>query len=116
MPQDTDRIFSSPPIRDAETQRVWDFLRDHKLFISVPPRTVGSTAILHFTKRTEKQMSDDEYYRFMKLRGAFIKQRLLGFTARPVGTATPAQLQKQLNKLTEEATKRAKVQAIVYGQ
>jgi hypothetical protein len=114
--QDTDRIFSSPPVRDAETQKVWDFLQANGLFISVPPRMVGSTAILNFTKRTESQMTNEEYYRFMKQRGGFIKQRLIGYVARTNGTTNKAQLQKGLNALTEQATIQAKLAVFVAGK
>lgn len=111
VPQDTDRLFSAPPTRDPQTQALWDYLTDNGLFISVPPRTLSQT-ILDATRRTERNMTDEEYYRFMQERGKLIKQLLP--VAIPLLKGRPAaEQQKFLNeKIVKTATEAAKFRAL----
>jgi hypothetical protein len=76
LPIDTDRLFSAPPHRDAQTQRIWNWMNKNDLFITVPSRNSGGAQLLRLHKGQDGPMSDDEYYAFMKKRGELLKSAI----------------------------------------
>lgn len=111
---DTDRLFSDPPHRDEQTQRVWDWLNKNGLFISVPNRNSGGALVVRAHEGKETPMSEDEYYSFMKHRGDNLKAILSGNMA-AFERLDGAQARKALDEITTAATELAKAQTFAPG-
>ncbi|MGI4873238.1 MAG: hypothetical protein ACRYFX_18915 [Janthinobacterium lividum] len=77
LPAATPRLWNRLERRDEQTERLWAALAKHKLFISVPSRQMGGTLVVRPEKGQDSPMTDDEFYKFMADRGAFIKAALL---------------------------------------
>lgn len=102
---DPDRFFSTPIPKDATTEKVWDIIIKNQAWvgrISLPKlsadlRQAGYTG----------DVTGEQYYRFMKLRGQYIKE---GITESMEGWVdfSKNDIKKEVDSIKRSATKEAK--------
>lgn len=102
---DPDRFFSTPVPKDAATEKVWDVITTNQAWvgrISLPKlesdlRQAGYTG----------DVTGEQYYNFMKLRGKYIKEGILD-AMEGWRDFSKTEIQKEVDKIKREATKEAK--------
>ena len=81
------------------------FIMDKKIWIS--PVNKNSVIVLDRNTKQERPVTDDEYYKFSKIRGQRIKEAIAHIMqVKP--NITTEQLEKVLKRVKATATKRAK--------
>ena len=99
---DTDRFISTPHKRpDAASEKVWKFMLDNNLYFSKPSQ--NTVKLMDQNKEVLRPLTTEEYYRFIKVRGAFIKETVLDQMA-DLLEMDPEQRQKQINSICSTAS------------
>lgn len=98
---DTDRLTS-----DVESDAVWDLIIKNNAWIG---RVRQSSVVIYDPKlKQERLVSDQEYYKFSKIRGQIIKKRIAE-NIKILNKMRPEQVRKEITEYKKTATEMAKI-------
>lgn len=108
LPAVNPRLWNKLETRDEATESLWAALRKQGLFLSVPSKQMGGTLVVRPEAGNESPMTDDEFYRFMAVRGKLLKAALLAQVDGLKNGSKP-EAEAILHNATQMATQQAKL-------
>jgi ribosomal protein S17E len=101
---------------DEKNNPIWSYLTKSNAFVSVPKKNQASLQVWDVNNEKYREMTDNEYYDFIELRGSIIKKGVTRLMSKisPSNEEDKQEIKAEVEKIVSAATKTAKEKIIGY--